>query len=715
MTKKLNMDLQEVRQLKSEFSSLLQRVDELEKKEMDLAKKLRISEKIKLNILNALPINIFLEDREGRTVFVNDQVVKAHGMKREELLGKTVFDFFPRHIAEMNRKVDEEVWRQRKLITNEIIGGFQGEERNLLTGKTIIQAETEDFLLGFALDITDRVNAEKLLRESEEKFRNVVDQAADGIFLMKKDGSLSNVNAAAAGMLGFQKEVLLKKNVSEIFEILPQKLTEPMNCSITSESCHFEDNLAASDGTRIPVDINLRLINIGGQKKFLALGRDIRDKKKAEKAIQHMAFHDALTGLPNRWYIQSFMLEYFLETSQEKLGVILLDLDHFKVINDSMGHEAGDSLLIDVAGRLRGVCRDGMIAARFGGDEFIVLIPNINSREAALAASNEIFLALEQPFFIGKQKVIVTASIGISISPEDGGELNELLRNADLAMYRSKENGRNCCRLYDSSLNDKAVERLAKEIALHQALEKGELLLHYQPKLNVKTKEVYGFEALLRWRKGGKLLYPNRFIEVAEETGLIVQIGEWVLREACRQCKEWHKQGMEKISVSVNLSPRQFQRQDLGRLIMEILEESSLPADKLELELTESAVMKDPEQAARVLGQLKMLGVSIAIDDFGTGFSSLSYLNRFPIDVLKIDRSFIKNLEWDEANASISSSVISLGQSLKLKIVAEGVESRGQLSFLEEHSCDFVQGYYISRPLDAISAAKFFMRSCLPV
>lgn len=715
MTKKPYMDLHEVRQLKSEFSALLERVDELEKKEKDLAKKLRVSEKIKLNILNALPINIFLEDREGRTVFVNDQVVKAHGMKREELLGKTVFDFFPRHIAAMNRKVDEEVWRQRKLITKEIIGGFQGEERDLLTGKTVIQAENEDFLLGFALDITDRVNAEKMLRESEEKFRTVVDQAADGIFLIKMDGSLSNVNAAAAGMLGYKKEELLERNVSEIFQVLSQKLKEPLKCSESSESCHFEDNLAAIDGTRIPVDINLRLIHIGGKKKFLALGRDIRDKKKAEKAIQHMAFHDALTGLPNRWYIQSFMLEFFLKKGQENLGVILLDLDHFKVINDSMGHEAGDSLLIDVAERLRAVCKDGMIAARFGGDEFIILIPNIKSKEAALAVSGEIFSALEKPFFIGTQKVIVTASIGISISPEDGSELNELLRNADLAMYRSKDNGRNCCRLYDSSLNDKAVERMAKEIALHQALEKGEFLLHYQPKLDLETKQVYGFEALLRWRKGGKLLFPGQFIEVAEETGLIVQIGAWVMKEACRQCKAWHDQGMEKISVSVNLSPRQFQRQDLGRLIAEILEETSLPADKLELELTESTVMKEPERAAKVLGQLKSLGVSIAIDDFGTGFSSLSYLNRFPIDVLKIDRSFIKNLEWDEANASISSSVISLGQSLKLKIVAEGVESREQLSFLEEHSCNFVQGYYISRPLDAKSAASFIMQSHLPV
>ncbi|WP_158587655.1 sensor domain-containing diguanylate cyclase [Neobacillus notoginsengisoli] len=455
--------------MKNEKTILLERVEELEKKMKDLEKSLRISEQIKLNILNVLPINIFLEDREGRTVFVNDQVLKAHGMDREELFGKTVYDFFPHHIAELNRKVDLEVWKQRKLFTNEILGGFQGEERDLLTGKTIVQAETEDYLLGFALDITDRVKAERMLRESEELFRNVVDQAADSIFLIDLNGRLLKVNAAAAGMLGYSKEELNKRGVSDIFAMLPQKLIELKKCVEGNESCHFEDSMSAYDGNLIPVDLNLRLINTGGKKIFLALGRDIRERKEAERAIQHMAFHDALTGLPNRWYIQSYSKAFCGSEGSDELGILLLDLDHFKVINDNMGHQAGDSLLKDVASRLKSVCNDGNIVARFGGDEFIVLIPNIKSKDEALETSKRIFDTLEKPFLIHSQKVVVTASIGISVSPADGTELNRLIRNADLAMYRSKQNGRNCCMLYDPSLEANAVGRLELEIAMHRA------------------------------------------------------------------------------------------------------------------------------------------------------------------------------------------------------------------------------------------------------
>lgn len=322
---------------------------------------------------------------------------------------------------------------------------------------------------------------------------------------------------------------------------------------------------------------------------------------------------------------------------------------------------------------------------------------------------------MKQPFQIIGRALMITPSIGISISPRDGCELNRLLRNADLAMYKSKENGRNSYRLYDPSMDAKAIERMEKEIKLRQALETKSFVLHYQPKLNLLSNEIYGFEALVRWKREGIILFPGEFIEIAEETGLIVPLGEWVLREACRQCKEWHNLGYGHLSISVNLSPQQFRKQNLEKLIGGILEETGLPPYALELELTEGTVMHDPERAAEVLRHLKSLGVTIAIDDFGTGFSSLGYLKHFPIDVLKIDRSFIMNLERNNTDASIASAIINLAHSLTLKVVAEGVETYEQLSFLETSTCNYSQGYYISRPLDADQALSFIKNSLLPV
>ncbi|WP_281272337.1 sensor domain-containing protein [Neobacillus piezotolerans] len=482
-----------------------------------------------------------------------------------------------------------------------------------------------------------------------------------------------------------------------------------------NHSLHFEDRMAAVDGREIPVDINFRLIQIGEKQKFLALCRDIRDRKKSEEAIKHMAFHDALTGLPNRWYIESFIKEYFQRAAQRKLGILLLDLDHFKVINDSMGHHAGDKLLKEVAARLHAVCSQGNIVARFGGDEFVVLMPDVEADEETFVASEKIIQIMKQPFQINGSKIMMTTSIGISISPRGGCEMNMLLRNADLAMYKSKENGRNGYRLYEPSMDAKAVERMTKEIKLRQALETRSFVLHYQPKLNLQSNEIYGFEALVRWNREGKILYPGEFITIAEETGLIVPLGEWVLREACRQCREWHNLGYEHLSISVNLSPHQFRKQNLEKLIAGILEETGLPPYALELELTEGTVMHNPERAAEVLSNLKSLGVTIAIDDFGTGFSSLSYLKHFPIDVLKIDRSFIMNLERDNTDASIASAIINLAHSLRLKVVAEGVETREQMKFLGTSTCNYTQGYFISKPLEADKAFSFIESSFLPV
>jgi diguanylate cyclase (GGDEF)-like protein/PAS domain S-box-containing protein len=696
-----------------ELEKLRFRMKESENKKNEFLATLRSNESLSLKILDALPINIFLEDREGRTIFANKQACNCNGMKLDELVGKTVYDFFPLYIANQMRTDDLEVWQQKKLITKESVVGFQGQESFMYTGKTIIHSDesNEEFLLGFGLDITDRAKAERLLRDSEEKFRNLVDQAADCFFLVEKNGLIVDVNPFACDLLSYKKEDLLSLHITYLFSNLSKKLAAINNSTDSNDSYNFVDYMKKPNGTSIPVDINLRLINISDRQMYLALCRDISEKKKTEAKIQHMAFHDALTGLPNRWYLISYMNQFLRNTdsNRKSLSVLLLDLDHFKVINDSLGHQAGDVLLQEVANRLQSMLKKNYTLARIGGDEFILIIPNTYEDEAR-QISTEVMKIMELPFQIQKQRINITTSIGISVYPNDGEDINTLIKNADIAMYRSKELGRNCYYQFDSSMIKHAEERMEMEIMLREALERKEFVLHYQPKIDISTGKFTGAEALVRWQKGkNNLVYPNSFIQIAEETGLIVQIGERVLREACLRCKEWHDQGLTDLSISVNISASQFHKQDIEELIANILTETGLPPHALELELTESTVMKSPEEARVVLKNLKALGLKISIDDFGTGFSSLSYLRLFPIDTLKIDKSFIVNLDSDHANAMIAKAVISLAHSLNLQVVAEGVENSEQLEFLNKEKCNFAQGYYVSRPLSWKNINELFL------
>jgi diguanylate cyclase (GGDEF)-like protein/PAS domain S-box-containing protein len=580
---KAGKNLSKLSPLNEDIENLHLRIKELENREEELLKVLRIHEALHLGILNALPINIFLEDREGRTIFANDTTCDMNGKSLEELIGKTVFDFFPKKIAENQRAMDLEVWKQRNLITKEVKVNFSGEEKHMLTGKTIIHLKesNNDYMLGFGLDITDRI--------------------------------------------------------------------------------------------------------------------------KAERLIKHMAYHDTLTDLPNRRFVETFLADYTKHNNinkQNMLGIVLLDLDRFKVINDSLGHHAGDMLLQAVSNRLINSIGEKEITARIGGDEFIILIPNMQHRDEAMYACEKIMRSMEDDFEIYGQKLNVTTSIGISLYPKHGNDLNTLVKGADLAMYQSKDKGRNCYTLFSSTMRDCAIERMDKEILLRQALETNEFVLYYQPKIEIATNKIYGMEALIRWRNDDQIISPDSFIPLAEETGLIITIGEWVLRQACTDCKSWHDQGLSHLSVSVNISPQQFKRQNIEELVSSILQETGLPPSALELELTEGIIMQDPGNASFIISNLKALGIKISIDDFGTGFSSLGYLKQFPIDILKIDKSFVTNLEWDETNASISTAVISLAHSLKLEVVAEGIENEEQLTFFRNHGCDFGQGYLISKPVE---------------
>ena len=420
--------------------------------------------------------------------------------------------------------------------------------------------------------------------------------------------------------------------------------------------------------------------------------------------MAHQATHDGLTNLPNRNLLADRMRQALLmsQRNRQQVAVFFVDLDNFKNINDSFGHDVGDLLLKIVAERLSGCVRAGDTVARQGGDEFVIIIANQKAADYAAQIVGKLQEAISQPCRIKKHEFVITCSIGIAIFPKDGEDVQTLFKNADVAMYRAKEQGRNTFQFYTGEMNASSLARMTMENHLRRALERDELSLYYQPKVNLSTGRITGMEALLRWHNPEMgMISPASFIPLAEETGLIVPIGEWVLRTACSQNKAWQDAGLPPLTVAVNLSPRQFRQENLLGIIRQVLLEAGLDPQYLELEITESMVMQEVDRVMTILQALKGMGIYLAMDDFGTGFSSLSYLKRFPFDKLKVDQSFVREITSDPDSAAIATTVIAMAHSLHLKVIAEGVETEGQLNYLRLHDCDEMQGFYFSRPLPA--------------
>jgi diguanylate cyclase (GGDEF)-like protein/PAS domain S-box-containing protein len=437
---------------------------------------------------------------------------------------------------------------------------------------------------------------------------------------------------------------------------------------------------------------------------YRGTGSDITERKLTEQRVHHVAQHDVLTGLPNRSLLQDRLGQAiaYANRSGHPMWVMLIDLDRFKFVNDSMGHKAGDVLLMTVAARLTGSLRDTDTVARLSGDEFVVILSEHHDESLRPEIVQRVMDSVAQPVMLGTKEFFVTCSIGVAVYPSEGTPADSLIEHADIAMYSAKKMGRNNFQFYTPAMNEESLERVRIEGALRNALERNEFVLHYQPQVDLKTGQIVGMEALLRWRHPELgMVPPGRFIGIAEETGLIVQIGAWVMRTACAQNKAWQDAGLGRLRVAVNLSARQFGAPDLIAGLESVLRDTMLDPDCLEIELTESLFMSDVTPAVELLHRMKSLGVNLSIDDFGTGYSSLSYLSRFPIDVLKIDRSFVADITHDANDAAIVTSIIALAHNLKLAVIAEGVETLEQLDYLRSHGCDEMQGYFFSKPLAA--------------
>ena len=627
----------------------------------------------------------------------------SHATLLSEELGETVqgFDALVRRAAMQG--ADEGEWTY---VTR------SGEYRTVHLSVTALRAD-DGSLTGFlhvATDVTERKLAEETLRKQTA----AMTASMDGIAIVDEHATFTYVNDAMAKLFGFPSaEPLLGKQLSVLYDTTEFERFETTILPAVRQRGRWrgEANGRRHDGVLFPQEISITAIDRGG---MVCVVRDVTERTYAEEQIKHLAYHDALTGLPNRLLFKD-RLTVALSHAQrghERLAVLFLDLDRFKVINDSLGHTAGDQLLQAVAWRIQSCVRESDTVARLGGDEFTLLLPQLTHSEDAARVAQKILQAVQHPFTVEGRELFITTSVGISLYPEDGEEAETLIKNADTAMYQAKAEGRDNYQLFNALVNAKALLRISLEHGLRRALLNDELVVYYQPIVDLRSLKITGLEALLRWQHPELgLIPPSDFIPLAENTGMMPPIGLWVLRTACMQTKAWHDRGFNSISLAVNLSVTQLQQLDLVESVRRVLVETELPPEFLELEITESSAMQNPEHSARTLYELKKLGLRISLDDFGTGHSSLSYLKRFPIDTLKIDQSFVRDITTDPDTAAIVSAIIAMTHSLRLKVIAEGVEYPEQANLLNQYGCDQMQGFFVKSPVPAAELERLLLET----
>jgi len=586
------------------------------------------------------------------------------------------------------------------------------------------QIETRGLLRGLRHAI-ERKNMEDALFVVKERAEVTLNSIGDAVVSTDIAGNITFVNAVAAKMSGWSFEEAIGKPVVDVLEILDastrEPIPDPMAIAIgQNRDVHLPLNciLVRRDGHEIPIEDSVSPIHDGEGHTTGAVivFRDVSAARTMALQMVYSAQHDFLTGLPNRLLLNDRVSQAIAMAPRhnKQVAVLFLDLDGFKHINDSLGHPTGDKLLQSVAKRLVECVRTSDTVSRQGGDEFVVLLSEAEQWEDAAVTARRMLQAVALPHSVDNHELHITTSIGVSVFPDDGLDAEALIKNADTAMYQAKENGRQSCQFFKPEMNVRAVERQSIEEGLRRAIERDEFVLYYQPKINLASGAITGAEALIRWNHPTRgLVYPDQFIHIAEASGLILPIGNWVLREACRQARAWLDQGLPASTMALNVSALQLQQEDFVERLLSVLDESGFDPLSLELELTESVLMKNADSAARILKQVREKGIQVAVDDFGTGYSSLSYLRQFPVDALKIDQSFVRRIASSGEDAAIVVAIISMARSLNLRVVAEGVETIEELAFLQKHQCDEVQGYYFSRPVPAEQFAKLMERGLL--
>jgi diguanylate cyclase (GGDEF)-like protein/PAS domain S-box-containing protein len=659
--------------------------------------------------MNASEDMIWLIDPSRMSILdVNDTGCRKLGYSREELLKKG-----PQDIIEASRE-------ELSALYGRLVAGGEGDAVEgwyrrkdgsrfpIESFRRAIQSNGSQFIIAVARDVTARRATEEELR----RFRLAMDNSADMIVLIDRATMrFVDVNETACRQLGYSREELLELGPQDVLPVTRDELERDYDALIARPAGETEripsgmkSEYICKDESRLPFESTRHVLRSGDTYIIAAISRDIRARLAIEEKLELMAQFDSLTGLPNRNLFQDRLGQAMALAKRNDwpMAVLFIDLDRFKLVNDTLGHSAGDKLLKAAAGRLRSCVRSSDTVGRFGGDEFAAILSELGKPADAGLVAQKIIDVLRQPFDLDGKETYVSASVGITLYPADSGSAEALVMNADAAMYRAKEQGRNNYQYFTRDMNERSLQRVRMEAALRRALERGEFRLSYQPKAQLATGKICGFEALLRWQDAEKgTVPPAEFIPVLEETGLIVPVGDWILHTVCSQIKAWQDDGLRVPPVSVNLSARQFEQKNLSDAVHKILSATGVDPSMIEFEITESLLMSDPEAAARTLGSLRESGVRLSMDDFGTGYSSLGYLKRFPIDTLKIDRTFVHDITTDADGATLIRAIIHLAQNLRLKVVAEGVETEGQLAFLRSNGCDEMQGYLFSEPTEA--------------
>ncbi len=690
---------------------------------------LKEKERFLQEILNAIPIPLFFKDLEGRYLGCNSAFSAATGKTAAEIRGKTVFELWPSELAKIYHQKDLELMDTPtpQHYESEIVDKFS-QVRQVLYAKNVFSNDRGEVagIIGAFIDITERKRAEAELAErSAELTRanaelslaaSVFHESVEGVLVTDAESTILSVNPAFTEITGYtgaeaigRKPRLLRsdRHDLEFYRSMWDRLIKDgrWQGEIWNRRKSGEAYLEWLTINRI-TDASGRPI------RYVAVFHDITEMRSKDERIRHLAFHDALTGLPNRSLLHDRLEHALARAKREgrRLSVSFIDLDRFKAVNDGLGHDVGDLLLQEVAHRIQLRLRSMDTVARMGGDEFVVLMEDFDTAGDCATLADELIRGIAQPMALRGHTVEVGASMGIAFFPEDGSEALELMKRADMAMYAAKAAGRSTYRFFQKEMLEHVNRHLSLEMELRRAVARQEFELHYQPRVDLATGRALSVEALLRWRHPDRgLLLPSEFIALAEESGLIVDIGAWVLDEACRQVSDWLARGTT-LRVAVNVSAKQMGHGDLVERIRTLTVRHAISPALLEIELTESAVMADPEEVAIVFSHLRKMGITIAFDDFGTGYSSLAYLRRLPIDVLKIDRSFVMNVDRAEEDAQIVKTILALGHSLKLSVVAEGIETSPQAELLKSVGCNIVQGYHFSRPLPPAQLDEWLQR-----